>query len=507
VPFSIYNTSSPEQIAYLLGDAGNRIVVTEWAFLPRVLDARAQLPAVEHVVVVDGEGGAEILTLVDLATRGDPGFDFEASWRAVEASDLCTLIYTSGTTGPPKGVQLTHDNVMREWRAMHQVVPVNGGRVISFLPAAHIGDRLFSHYGTMAIGYTLTCCSDIREVVSYIPDARPTLWGSVPRVWEKMKAALEAGIDAEPDQARREAARWAIDVGLRRLRAEQAGEPVSDELREEHARADELVLSKVRERLGLDTAEYFIVGAAPTPLEVLEFFAALGIPICELWGMSETTGVATLNPPDRIRLGTVGPPIPAVELRPLEDGEVLVRGPMNMVGYRNMPDVTAETIDADGWLHTGDVGEIDEHGYLKIVDRKKELIINAAGKNMSPANIERALKESSPLIGQAVCIGDGRPYNTALIVLDPDAAAGFATEHRLAGDALAELARDAKIQEEVTAGVERANARLSRVEQIKRFKVLETDWEPGGDELTPTMKLKRKPIAEKYADEIEALYS
>jgi long-subunit acyl-CoA synthetase (AMP-forming) len=180
---------------------------------------------------------------------------------------------------------------------------------------------------------------------------------------------------------------------------------------------------------------------------------------------------------------------------------------MNMVGYRNMPDMTAETIDADGWLHTGDVGEIDEHGYLKIVDRKKELIINAAGKNMSPANIERALKESSPLIGQAVCIGDRRPYNTALIVLDPDAAVGFAAEHGLAGDSLAALASDPKVQEEVAAGVERANSRLSRVEQIKRFKVLETDWEPGGDELTPTMKLKRKPIAEKYADEIEALYS
>jgi long-subunit acyl-CoA synthetase (AMP-forming) len=459
------------------------------------------------VVVVDGDGEDGILTLDDLATRGDPGFDFEASWRAVTASDLCTLIYTSGTTGPPKGVQLTHDNVMREWRAMHEVVPANGGRVISFLPAAHIGDRLFSHYGSMAVGYALTCCPDIREVVSYIPEARPTLWGSVPRVWEKMKAALEAGIDAESDQARREAARWAIDVGLRKVRAEQAGEPVSDELREEHARADELVLSKIRERLGLDTAEYFIVGAAPTPLEVLEFFAALGIPICELWGMSETTGVATLNPPDRIRLGTVGPPIPGVELRLLEDGEVLVRGPMNMVGYRNMPDMTAETIDADGWLHTGDVGEIDDHGYLKIVDRKKELIINAAGKNMSPANIEGALKESSPLIGQAVCIGDRRPYNTALIVLDPDGAAGFAAEHGLAGDSLAELAREPKLQEEVAAGVERANARLSRVEQIKRFKVLETDWEPGGDELTPTMKLKRKPIAEKYADEIEALYS
>jgi long-subunit acyl-CoA synthetase (AMP-forming) len=507
VPFSIYNTSSPEQIAYLLGDAGNRIVVTERAFLPRILEARSQLAAIEHVVVVDGEGEDGTLDLADVAARGEPGFDFEATWRSVRPSDLATLIYTSGTTGPPKGVQLTHRNLVLEARALHEVMPLSGGRAISYLPSAHIADRMLSQYGSIMFGWGVTCCPDPSRVAAHLPDTRPTMWGAVPRVWEKLKAALEAGFQAEPDEDRRAAIRWALDTGLRRVRAEQAGEAVPDDLREEHARAEELVLSRLRARLGLDAVEISLVGAAPTPLEVLEFFAALGIPICEVWGMSETSAIATMNPPEAIRLGTVGTPIPGVELKLLDDGEVLVRSEMNMPGYRNLPDRTAETIDSEGWLHTGDVGEIDPDGYLRIVDRKKELIINAAGKNMSPANIEARLKESSPLIGQAVCIGDARPYNTALLVLDPDGAGAFASEHGLEGLELEALAREQAVLDEVAAAVERANGRLSRVEQIKRFRLLEADWEPGGDELTPTMKLKRRPIAEKYAGEIESLYA
>jgi long-subunit acyl-CoA synthetase (AMP-forming) len=284
------------------------------------------------------------------------------------------------------------------------------------------------------------------------------------------------------------------------VRAEQAGKRVDDALAAACARAEELVFAPLREQLGLGEVEHFVVGAAPTPPEVLEFFLAMNVPICELWGMSETSCVATLNPPDRIRIGTVGPPLPGVELRIADDGEIFVRGEIVMAGYRNQPERTAEAIDRDGWLATGDVGEVDGDGYLRIVDRKKELIINAAGKNMSPANIEAVLKSASPLIGQACAIGDGRPYNVALIVLDPDAAGAL----QLDDDGLA--AAEAAI-EGVAAGVALANQRLSRVEQIKRFKVLDEDWEPGGDELTPTMKLKRRPIAEKYAEEIEALYA
>jgi long-chain acyl-CoA synthetase len=249
-----------------------------------------------------------------------------------------------------------------------------------------------------------------------------------------------------------------------------------------------------------------MIGAAPAPVELFEFFAALGIPICEVWGMSELSSIATIVPPERLKFGTVGKALPEVEVRVAQDGEVLVRGPTVMAGYRNQPEKTAETIDSDGWLHSGDIGELDDEGFLKIVDRKKELIINAGGKNMSPANIEQHLKASSPIIGQAIAIGDRRPYNVALIVLDPDACQPFAAAHGLDDPSLEAMSCAPAVLEEVAGAVERANSHLSRVEQIKRFKVLPNDWDPAGDELTPTMKLKRKPIAEKYAAEIEALY-
>jgi long-chain acyl-CoA synthetase len=249
------------------------------------------------------------------------------------------------------------------------------------------------------------------------------------------------------------------------------------------------------------------VAEAPCPRGVVEFFASIGVALREIYGLSETTGVVSLARPDDIRIGTVGPPLPSSEVRLTDDGELLVRGPLVMAGYRNRPDATAEAIDADGWLHTGDIARFDDAGHLMIVDRKKELIINAAGKNMSPANIEAKLKGASPLIGIAVAIGDARPYNTALIVLEPDGAKAFAAEHGIADDSLESLAGDERVQAEVAAGVDRANAQMSRVEQLKKHVIIPGEWLPGGDELTPTMKLKRKPIVEKYASEIDALYA
>jgi long-subunit acyl-CoA synthetase (AMP-forming) len=404
-------------------------------------------------------------------------------------------------------VQLTHANELAECRGIEEVAHWEpGGGVVSFLPAAHIADRGLSHYANMVWGQTVTCCPDPTHVFAHVADAHPTFFGGVPRIWEKLKAALEAGISGEPEPVR-QATTAAIALGIEKVRLEQRGQPVPAAMAEAYAVAEEKVFSQIRAKLGLDRCRWYMIGAAPSPLEVLEFFAAIGIGICEVWGMSETASVATLNPPDRIRLGTVGPGIPGVELRLAEDGELLVRGGTVMAGYRNDPQKTAEAIDPEGWLHTGDIAEFDEAGYLKIIDRKKELIINAGGKNMSPANIEQRLKEGSPLIGQAIAIGDRRPYNVALIVLDPDASAAFAREHGL-GDASPEvMSAEPAVLQEVTAGVERANSHLSRVEQIKRFKVLSCDWPPAGDELTPTMKLKRKPINEKYAGEIEALYA
>jgi long-subunit acyl-CoA synthetase (AMP-forming) len=507
-PFSIYNTSSPEQISYLLGDAGNRVFVIERAFRDRALEATRSGGSVEHVVVIDGASGEEI-SLEDLEGAPTPqGFDFEATWRAVQPDDLLTLIYTSGTTGPPKGVELMHRNELAQCRGIDAVAqPRPGGSIVSFLPHAHIADRGLSHYGQMVWGQTVTCCPDVTQVFAHVADAHPTFFGSVPRLWEKLKAALEAGIDAEPDEARRAGVKQAIELGLKKIRLEQAGEEVPDDLRAAYDQAEEAVFSKMRGRLGLERCEWYVIGAAPAPLEVLEFFAAIGIPICEVWGMSELSSIATLVPQDKLKLGTVGPAIPGVEVRLADDGEVLARGETVMAGYRNQPEKTAETIDSDGWLHSGDIGTLDEDGFLRIVDRKKELIINAAGKNMSPANIEQHLKSSSPLIGQAVAIGDRRPYNVALIVLDPDAGEAFAAEHGLSDSSIEALSSEPLVLEEVAAGVERANSHLSRVEQIKRFKVLPCDWPPAGDELTPTMKLKRRPIAEKYAGEIEALYA
>jgi long-chain acyl-CoA synthetase len=478
IPFSIYNTYAPEQIDYQLEDAGARIVVTEKAFADRIR-------GVEHVIVVD-DGG-------DVESHAPDDFDFEGAWRAVEPDDILTLIYTSGTTGPPKGVQLTHANLTAGINGFDRVIAFpDDGRVVSWLPMAHIAERACSHYLPMFLGFTTTCCPDPRQVVAYLPEVKPTWFFAVPRIWEKLKAAIEAGVAAEQDAAKKQATEWALGVGLRKVRAEQAGEEVPGELAQEHAKADELVLSKIRARLGLDQVESVNVGAAPTPREVIEFFHAIGIPLAELWGMSETTGYGACNPPEKIKIGTVGPPAPGAEIRLADDGEVLIRGTFVTPGYRNQPEKTSDAIDDEGWLHTGDVGEFDEDGYLKIVDRKKELIISAAGKNMSPANIEAKVKASSPLIGQAIAIGDGKPYNVALITLDPDVAPGFPED---------------RIQAEVQRGVDAANEQLARVEQIKKFKVLDAEWQPGGDELTPTMKLKRKPIHEKYAAEIEALYA
>ncbi|HWA53287.1 MAG TPA: long-chain fatty acid--CoA ligase [Solirubrobacterales bacterium] len=494
--FSIYNTSSPEQVEYLVRDAGNRVIVTEQAFLETVLAAQEAVDTLEHVIVIDGEAPAGTIPIAELEEMGEPGFDFEAAWRAVEPDDVLCLIYTSGTTGPSKGVQLTHANMVSVWRACDEVQQTApGGRMISYLPSAHIADRWAGIYAQMIYGSCVYCCPDPRQMVAYSIEVKPTVWGGVPRIWEKLKAAIEVGIAAEADEAKREATEVAIELGRRRARAiANGGAP--EELEAEWQRADAEVLSTIRAMLGLDQVESFVVGAAPTPPEVLEFFLALGIEIRETWGMSETTAITTLNPPGAVRVGTVGPPIPNTEVKLAEDGEVMVRGPQVMSGYRNMPEKTAEALDEDGWLHTGDIGEFDEAGYLRIVDRKKELIINAAGKNMSPANIEAKLKAATPLIAQAVAIGDNRPYNVALFALDAEtlAARGLSPE-------------DPAVAEEIANAVETANARLARVEQIKRFKVLPGEWSPGGEELTPTMKLKRRPIERKYEAEIEALYA
>jgi long-subunit acyl-CoA synthetase (AMP-forming) len=453
--FSVYNTSSAEQADHLFRNAGNRIVVTERQFLPRVLESRT--PDIEHIVLVDGADRGTI-TLQDLARRRVPGFDFDAAWRAVQPDDYVTLIYTSGTTGPSKAVQLTHGSVLFQTRGVAAMLGLQaGGRSISYLPSAHVGDRCLTHYGaSLCFGNTVTSIPDHRQVGLALVEVRPTVFGGVPRVWEKLKAGLEAAGVTDP------------------------------------AKLPETVKAAVRAKSGLDQSGWRITAAAPASIEVMQFFAALGLELNEGWGMSESSCFGTLNPPGHIRLGTVGKPLPGVEIVIADDGEMLVRAPLVMKGYRGDPQQTAEAIDADGWLHTGDIAQIDGDGYVRIVDRKKEIIINSAGKNMSPANIELKLRASSRLIAHAVCIGDRRPYNVALIALDREMCAGRAPD---------------ELRSAIETAVATANAGLSRVEQLKRFAIVDADWLPGGDELTPTMKLKRKPILQKYASEIEQLYN
>ncbi len=380
IPFSMYNTSSPEQVDFLLRDSGAKVAVVEEQFRDRV-DAET---------VIDAER-------LDELEPGD-GFDFDAAWQAVEPDDALTLIYTSGTTGDPKGVVLTHKTMLFTMRAYDEVLHYErGGRVISYLPMAHVAERNCSHYFPMLFGFTVTCCPNAREVMSYFPEVRPSWFFAVPRIFEKLKAAIESGPEKDP--------------------------------------------AALREELGMDRLSALNVGAAPCPPEVIEFFHGIGLPLGELWGMSETNAIGACNPPDNIKIGTVGPAVPGVEIRLADDGEIELRGDCVFAGYFGQEEKTRETFTDDGWLMTGDVGELDDDGYLKIVDRKKELIINAAGKNMSPANIESTLKAEGPLIGSVVVIGDRRPYNVALIVPDPDAAAAF----------------DGSVEDAIAESVEKAN--------------------------------------------------
>ena len=504
-PFSIYVTYPANEIEFLITDSGARVAIVEQAFLPVILEARQNLPGLEHVIVIDGEAPEEVLALGDVE-GSDPDFDGAAACAQVTGEDLATLIYTSGTTGHPKGVQLTHHAVMFTAQGVRQVIefPV-GSRVISWLPAAHIAERMAHHYIPVIYAGNVTCAPNPRDVLSYLPGVRPNWFFAVPRIWEKLKAGLETMQAAQPEEQRKPV-QEALAAATERVRLRQQGKPVPPELEAQVAKADEELFSKLRQMLGLDQLVAVNVGAAPTPVEVVEFFHAIGIELAELWGMSETCGTGTCNRPGQVKIGSVGPASPGVELKLADDGEVLCRGEFLMSSYRNQPEKTAEAIDADGWLHTGDIGTIDEDGFLTIVDRKKEIIINAAGKNMSPANIEAAIKTSSPLIGQACCIGDGRSYNTALIVLDADFAPMWAQQTGLGERSLEDLADVPEMVEAVQAGIDGANQRLARVEQIKKFTIVRGDWLPGGDELTPTIKLKRKPIAAKYAEAIERMY-
>lgn len=495
IPFSMYNTNSPEQIAYLLKNSGSKLIICEQQFLEKV---RAATGSAHQIVTIDGDSQ----NLAELESAGDPGFDFDVVWKTIGREDVLTLIYTSGTTGDPKGVELTHANVIEQVAAMLGAYEIRrGDRYPSYLPAAHVGDRVAAHYVQMIKGVQITTVPDPHKIAEALTDIRPTYWFAVPRIWDKIRTALESTF-AEQRGPKARLLQLALKLGRKRARGEHLG-PIDRTLL---AVVDHVVLSKIRAKLGLDQLRWALSGAASIAPDTLEFFMALGINVSEVWGMSEAGGVTTGNPLGRVKAGTVGRPLRGLEIRLADDGEVSVRGATVMRGYRNDPVRTAEVLGSDGWLKTGDVATVDSDGYFTIVDRKKELIINAAGKNMSPSNIENTLALCCPLIGQTVAIGESRPYNTALIVLDPDSAKAFAAEFSIACDA-PNLAENSDLIAIIAAGIAKGNTKLSRVEQIKRFRILPVFWEPGGDEITATLKLRRKPITAKYASEIEELYA
>ena len=501
-PFSVYNTSPASLIETLIANSGCRVIFTEVAFLPAV-GAAAQTVGID-VVVVDEEEPVFGEGLSTYLSRRDPAFDFASHWRAVGPDDLLTIIYTSGTTGAPKGVEVTHANMLATLNGYLSAIEFPAeGRVLSWLPMAHVAERGCSHYLPMTSGYTTTCCPDATQLLPYLQDVHPTWFFAVPRAWEKLRAGMQAMVAGEPDEQKKRALTWGLEVARRRFEAAQQGEVPAD-LAAEYEMADEMVLSKMRAAVGLDQLAVANAGAAPSSVEVLAFFHALGIPVSELRGMSESCAAGCVNPPGDIKLGTVGPALPGFEIRTAPDGELLLRGPGVMRGYRGDPELTAATIDDEGWLHTGDVGTIDDDGYVTIVDRKKEILITSAGKNIAPARVEALVKGASPLIGQVVAVGDGRNYLVALITLDPQMVGAWAGSQ---GIDPAEAMTSPQIQAAVAAAVAKANADLTRPEQIKDFTILHDDWVPGGDELTPTMKLKRKNVMDRYARVIDDLYA
>ena len=507
-PFSIYNTSAPQQIDYLFATAGNRVVISEAQFLERFA-AAAEQRDVQTVVVVDAAEGSGLTSLADVETAGDAGFDLDAAWQAVEPEDVLTLIFTSGTTGPPKAVELTHGNLLYTVGAFHHFpdalgAAADGATVVSYLPDAHLANRVFAYYLPVATGATMVTVRDGKTVGAALATARPTSFVGVPMIWYRIKAGVEQAAAGEGEVA--DALRAAIATGLEVVHLEAAGLDVPEELRARHAQLDALVLAPMRAKLGLDNLRVGISGGAPISADALELLMALGLPVVEGWAMSETSGAGLINPADRIKPGTVGRPVPGTEIRLDPDGELLLRSPGVMKGYRNEARKTADAVDPDGWLHTGDIATIDEDGYVTIVDRKKELIINTAGKNISPAQVENAVKTACPLVGSVVAIGDQRPYVTALITLEPDAAATFAAARGIEDASPDALARDPRVLDELQSGIDRANQTLSRVEQVRGFTVLPTYWLPDSEELTPTMKIKRRVIGRKYADAIEDTY-
>ncbi len=510
---AIYATNPPEQCAYILAHSEARVFfVEDEEQLDKALQVRGQLPHLERIVVMDPEGMEEfsdpqVLTLEELRGLGRAAWDpdgLRKRWRHATEDDVAILLYTSGTTGPPKGAMLTHRNLLWTAEALGRANPLYPtDSSLSFLPLAHIAERMLSVYLPLVWGYVVYFAESLDTLFQNLQEVRPTILFAVPRLWEKLYAQLSLHM-RKVDIFKRTAYELALEVGHRYARALLAGERISPSLQAAHTAAELMALRPLRRRLGLDRVRFAVSGAAPIAPEILEFYHALGVRIREVYGQTEGSGPTTIHQGDRIRLGTVGQPLPGVEVRIAEDGEILVRGPNVFAGYYKDPEATAQTL-RDGWLHSGDVGEMDADGFLRITDRKKDLIVTAYGKNVAPAYVENQLK-ASPYIQDAVVVGDRRPYLVALIVIDEDNVARWAQDQRIPFSTFADLSGNEQVRELIAREVERINRRLSSPEQIKRFSILPKRLYQEDGEVTPTLKVKRKVLQEKYRDLIDQLY-
>ncbi len=501
----IYQTNSPEECQYVLENSDAvAVIVEDEEQLEKVRQVRAECPKLEHVIRMTGTGGGAI-SFDELAERGAArdAAEWDERWQSVTPDDICTFIYTSGTTGPPKGCVISHGN----YRAMLDMVVENnvlGGEddlTYLFLPLAH-SFALLIQLGSIELGASLAYWErDPLRIVPNLAEVKPTYFPSVPRIFEKIYTAATAGVEKEGG-LKKTLFNWAVGVGKKVREAERSGRSVNPILKLQHSLADRLVLSKIRNIFG-GSLRVAVTGAAPINPDILRFFDAAGVLVLEGWGMTETSTAATIATPEAFKFGTVGRPFPGVEIKIADDGEILVKGPNIFQGYYKNDEATSETI-VDGWLHTGDIGEFDSDGYLKITGRKKDIIITAGGKNITPANLEAEIKQH-PMLSQCVVIGDRRPYLVALVTLDPEEATKFAEEKGIAPD-LAALAANEEIRSSIQVHLDQINEKFARVEQVKKFHVLPADLSQEGGELTPTMKVKRNVVADKYSGDVDSLY-
>jgi long-chain acyl-CoA synthetase len=512
---TIYSTLAQSQIQYIASNCGARVAVLEdLGFMKRWEAVKSELPDLEYVVLMEGADNYDtvdwVISWEQLLERGraaleaDPGL-VERSASSAHPDGLATLIYTSGTTGVPKGVMVTNRNVIWTAECLRRGAGIGDNpRMVSYLPLAHIAERMSTHYMGAYLAGEVWYCPDIGLVLEYVQKARPTIFVAVPRVWEKFHARLQARFAEDPKKEG--IIRRAVAHGEAMVRKTQAGGNPGLLDRVKSALFERLVFSKVRHGLGLDALQIAITAAAPISPDLIVFFRALGVPLFELYGMSESTGPATSNLPGAERIGSIGKPLPGIEIKLGEDGEIMIGGGVVTAGYYKMPAETAETFDAEGWIHSGDLGRFDEDGYLFIVGRKKEIIINAAGKNIAPSKLETALK-NHVLVAQACMVGDGRQYMTMVLSLDPDEAPGWAAKHGLQYTDLASFSKLPEVRQELQAAVDAANQEVARVEQIKKFVIVPDAWTPESGEVTPSLKLKRRVVLDKYSPEIESMYA